>query len=247
MDQTRRANRDQLLLRCSRIIPAGVSNRSPIWPHLTAGRPESWCSTARTSIPDRNTFTAIDAGYRLFLAGFLPLRRLVVESSARRIAARIRSTLAGRDCSTWCSQMRRTVHPARRSRRKFVLSRARFAAIFSCHRRDSLCLQSGNLQPCQKSPSTNTATRSARNRMSGRPARSDGCVSNERSNAASSATRAFSGPVFLPRMRDMSALRLAALIMSPRCTPQAGCPLGDHERCPAFFPHRRVRIPATDS
>ena len=166
---------------------------------------------------------------------------------ACRITARIRLIHAGRACSIWCSQMRRILQPARRSLRKFLVSLARFASILSCQRWDSLCFQSGNLQPCQKSPSTNTASLCARNKMSGRPSRSDGCVSNEKPSAASSATRIFSGPVSLPRIRDMSALRLAGLIMSPRCEPEASCPRADHERCPAFFLHERVCIRATGS
>jgi hypothetical protein len=79
---------------------------------------------------------------------------------ATRIAARVASA---------CSQNLSTVHPAARSWKSVSLSRSRFASIFARHQ---LALAFGHVpcsgQPCQKHPSTNTATLARTNATSAR-------------------------------------------------------------------------------
>ena len=85
-----------------------------------------------------------------------------------------------------------TVQPARRKRAWLRASRRRFASIFASHFSESLSLQVGKRQPCQKSPSTNTATFARRTEKSGRPGRSQTCVSNcLRGQLPSETTRVF--------------------------------------------------------
>ena len=62
-----------------------------------------------------------------------------------------------------------TFHPRDRSFLKFRRSRARFVRSLSRQNGESLCSHAGKRQPCQKSPSTNTATFSELKTMSGRP------------------------------------------------------------------------------
>ena len=116
-----------------------------------------------------------------------------------------------------CSQIARTVQPSRLRRRRFFRSRDMLAAIFRSHASDRFSRHSSNRYPCQKSPSTKMTTRSFRNTKSGRPGRSLACLSGSRPLSSSSFLRVSSGFVFLPRIRDMTALRVAGLMMSPRC------------------------------
>ena len=46
------------------------------------------------------------------------------------------------------------------------------------------------------------------------------------------------GRVLQPRMRLIKSLRLAALMMSPRCEPSTGELRADQDRCPGFFCER---------
>lgn len=69
----------------------------------------------------------------------------------------------------WCCQIRITCQPSERSFRKLRWSRSRFDRSLFCQNGVSLRSQTGSRQPCQKSPSTKTATYSLGKTMSGRP------------------------------------------------------------------------------
>jgi hypothetical protein len=107
---------------------------------------------------------AWDRGCRLKVEGcrfFSPAGcRLVLRSLARRRIP---------PCLSSCSQMRTTRQPARRNARLTRRSRARFAANFF---RQNAALPFGFVpcfgQPCQKQPSTKSASRTCRKTKSGR-------------------------------------------------------------------------------
>lgn len=85
--------------------------------------------------------------------------------SSATVSATIRAAASG----SVCSQNRSTVQPACCSRSFVSRSRARFASIFARHHsacRFGQVACSGH--PCQKQPSTNTATRARVNAMSAR-------------------------------------------------------------------------------
>lgn len=84
-------------------------------------------------------------------------------------ATRILSTHRSRSRSISCSQIRSTTHPARRNFLKLRRSLARLSPIFFVQNGLNLYSQAGNRHPCQKSPSTKTATRARANTKSGRP------------------------------------------------------------------------------
>ncbi len=115
-----------------------------------------------------------------------------------------------------CSHMRRTRQPRRRSSRFTSLSRLRFASILFCQ--NSLLL-TGTLacfgQPCQKQPSTKTATRCLRKTKSGLPNtgwfRRQPVIRFRRINAISA-----NSVVLLPRdrMRAITCDRFAGVKMS---------------------------------
>lgn len=118
---------------------------------------------------------------------------------------------------TSCSQSRTTVQPIALSSFRFRASLRQVALILASHFSDSLSRHSLKRHPCQKSPSTNTATMAPRNTRSGRPGRSGTWLSHSSPSAAMAAATAFSGPVFFPLILAMTALRFSGDIMSPRC------------------------------
>lgn len=68
-----------------------------------------------------------------------------------------------------------------------------------------------NLQPCQKSPSMNTATLAPVKTMSGRPGSDMTCVRYLRPREKAQRRMSRSGEVFMPRIRDMFRLRWAGV------------------------------------
>jgi hypothetical protein len=113
--------------------------------------------------------------------------------------------------------MRTTRHPDRLRRRKFLASLYLVASILASQTSESLSRQIGNRQPCQKSPSTNTATCRSRNTKSGRPGKSGAWLSQTSPASESNLAISRSGPVSFPLMRDITRLRVSTDIMSPRC------------------------------
>jgi hypothetical protein len=86
---------------------------------------------------------------------------------ARRNLAKVR---LARALPNSCSQIRITCHPADRSTRFTCRSRARFLAILATQYLRLLAGSRARVRwPCQKAPSTNTATFCVRNTKSGRP------------------------------------------------------------------------------
>jgi hypothetical protein len=141
---------------------------------------------------------------------------------SERLAGRSRRTRRSRSPtfwglrSSWCSQTLTTIHPRRRSFMIFRASRARFVAIFSRQNGDSLSAQAGNLQPCQKSPSTSMTRRLLRKTKSGRPGRSLACRSNLNLWEVNNVATIRSGPVSFPRIRAISRLRFSTDMTSRR-------------------------------
>ena len=111
------------------------------------------------------------------------------------------------------SQMRRTVQPEARSARVTVRSRSAFRASFAAHHAARVTgLVAWRGQPCQKQPSTNTATFSARKMKSGLPG--SGAPRRQPVMPCSriSAMRRSSVARFpLERMSAMTALRFAGV------------------------------------
>ena len=90
---------------------------------------------------------------------------------AENRAVRMRATQAdGRDFN-WHSHTRMTVQPRRRRRRVITRSRLRLPSIFAFQKAAFVLGDRlrGQSCPCQKHPSTNNATLSARQTKSGRP------------------------------------------------------------------------------
>lgn len=136
-------------------------------------------------------------------------------------ARRILETASSFERRSSCSQMRTTVHPRRRRRPKLRRSRARLASILTCQNGVSLFRQTGKRQPCQKSPSTNTATRLRVGTMSGRPG-SESTLVRKRTECFRRALRSdCSRAVPRCRTRRMSEDRFSRLMMSvmTRITP----------------------------
>lgn len=107
-----------------------------------------------------------------------------------------------------CSQMRSTLHPRPLSDPSTRLSRCRFRRILAIQK---VVFVFGFVpcrgQPCQKHPSTNTATRERRNAMSGLPGSPTPLLSRHRIPAWRSAVRrASSGAV--PERRTLAIRRL---------------------------------------
>ena len=127
------------------------------------------------------------------------------------------------------SHTRSTVQPARRSVRVTSRSRAALRENFAAQKaaRVAGCVACRG-QPCQKHPSTNTATRSLRKTKSGFPNtrafRRQPVISCARSSAIiRSSVAAFP----LPRMRAITALRFTLVKMS--ATSRGGyAPAGSH-------------------
>ena len=120
------------------------------------------------------------------------------------------------DRSIWCSHIRTTFQPIRLRRWWFRASRRRVASILASHLSESLSRHCGNRHPCQKSPSTKTATRSSRKTKSGRPGSSRTWLSQVSSRDEKASAMALSGPVSRPLIRDMTALLVSGDMMSPR-------------------------------
>ena len=126
----------------------------------------------------------------------------------------IRRTQSRMSVSIWCSQIRMTVQPERRRLLKFLWSRTRFFAILSCQNGGSRCAQTGNRHPCQKSPSTKTATLLSLNTKSGFPGSDASWRAKTNPAASSNAFRYFSGDVFFAWLRDITRLRCSTDITS---------------------------------
>lgn len=140
--------------------------------------------------------------------------RRQVESSHGYVGADVRLLLAARDAwmrstqatgsrSTWCSHIRTTHHPRRRSRRKFLASLRRVFSIFSRQKGVSEGLHKGNRHPCQKSPSTKTAIFAPGKTRSGFPGRSPACLRYLSPRWCAILRMANSGAVSLPLIRDI--------------------------------------------
>lgn len=101
-----------------------------------------------------------------------------------------------------CSQKRRTVRPVARSALVVLRSRRRLRTIFA-FQKAALVLgrwpQRG--QPCQKQPSTKTASRASRKKKSGRPGTSSACNFQPVTRARTKASRSRRSVVLLPRPR----------------------------------------------
>jgi hypothetical protein len=174
-----------------RRIPAPARRRSSVfrdpWTRLPALRSAPPCQASRHSARSHEAFT-------------------------NKIFSRHREG----DFRIWCSHMRMTFQPARRSERKFLASLRMLPAIFLSQCSDSFNLHVGKRHPCQKSPSTKIAILRSRSTKSGRPGRSLQCSSHVRPAVAMSCATASSGFVPFPRIRDITALRVEGLMMSPR-------------------------------
>lgn len=110
------------------------------------------------------------------------------------------------------------------------MSRLMLPSIFRSQCSESFSRHAGKRQPCQKSPSTKIAILRSRSTKSGRPGRSLQCSSHRSPAPAMSSAIARSGLVPFPRIRDITALRVATLMMSPRWSLTGGEPaffLGD--------------------
>ena len=126
---------------------------------------------------------------------------------------------------SWCCHSRITRQPRDRSLRKFRWSRFRLVRSFSRQNGDSLCSQLGRRQPCQKSPSTNTATCCFMKTMSGLPGSDRTCRWKLRPRARSSRCTIFSIEPSLSFTRCMARERCSEVRWSGI----------EHERA-RFFP-----------
>src|SRR5258708_5472309 len=109
-----------------------------------------------------------------------------------------------------------TFQPPRLRARKFLTSLRMLPSIFRSQCSESFSLHGGKRQPCQKPPSTKLAILRSRSTKSGRPGRSLQCSSPRIPAPAMSSATARSGLVPFRRIRDITALRVATLMMSPR-------------------------------
>jgi hypothetical protein len=112
-----------------------------------------------------------------------------------------------------------TFQPARRNLRRFLESLALFPPIFFFQKGESFLRQTGNLHPCQKSPSTKMVVFDLGRRKSGRLGRFYACFWNLIPAFLRYHSTILSGLVFLERIFDMRTLRFSGLIISPRPLP----------------------------
>lgn len=129
---------------------------------------------------------------------------------APRRSRTIRSTRSAASIGFSCSHTLMTFQPSRSSRSLVSRSRSRFVSIFS---RQNAALFAGHVacsgQPCQKHPSTKTATRDGPKTMSGRRRRSASTgrsTRNRRPRACNSRRSASSGFVSRLPVRDRRSL-----------------------------------------
>ena len=119
----------------------------------------------------------------------------------------ILSTTRLRSRRTSCSHTRITVHPRLRSSRNVLASRFRVFSILVCHNSGSFVFHLGKRQPCQKSPSMNTATRARRNTTSGLPITVETCFRNRKPRRKIALRTSCSREVSFPLTLAMHALR----------------------------------------
>lgn len=96
-----------------------------------------------------------------------------------------------------------------------LLARRMFPSIFSIqYDRFPFGSRKQRLQPCQKHPSTNKASRSVANQKSGRPGTDSGCNSHPEILARTSASRSRTSVERLPRDRTFAINALRASLES---------------------------------
>ncbi len=141
----------------------------------------------------------------------------------------MRSTHFPGSLSIWCSQMRITVQPLFRSRRKLERSLLRFPVILLCQYADNVLFHRGNRQPCQKSPSIKTATLAVANTRSGQPGNLRSWMRNRSPRECANFLTTSSGFVSLLRIRDIVKLRCSEVRLSTIALP-AGSQGQKHSR-----------------
>lgn len=138
----------------------------------------------------------------------LPTREVVLK------CRRVMRSAHNSPLPAWCSHSLTVFHPIRESRLKLLASLARLPAILLRQKLAILSPHRGKRQPCQKSPSTKTATLAFLNTKSGQPGRVLSCRLKVGRAALSREAMYRSGVVLLPLIRDITRFRCSAEMMS---------------------------------
>jgi len=113
-----------------------------------------------------------------------------------------------------CPHTLNTIHPRRRSLRWTDLSRRRLVSILRRQNELTCTFHWGKRKPCQKSPSTNTATRCRRKTKSGLPGNSSSCGTHFKPKDFSAVANASSMPVPRVLTVDMQRFLCAGVRLS---------------------------------